>query len=243
LDVVSLFTNVSLDLALDSVSERLCLIKEKCSIPRDEFFTAVRFILNSTFFTFNGKIYQQTFGTAMGSPLSSIIADITLQDLENKAIGRISFNLPFYIYYRYVDDIALAAPSFMFNEVLGIFNSFYPRLRFTLKKGVDNKLNFLDVTIIVNNNLIEFDWFHKPFSGRYLNYKSNHSLYHKRGTIGLVDRAFLLSHPRFHRKNFELIVLLHNGYPLFYYFPCNTRASEDAISLESDRLRARRGPL
>lgn len=220
LDVVSLFTNIPLDLALDGVLERWCLIKEKCSIPRDEFLTAVRFILNSTFFTFNGKIYQQTFGTPMGSPLSPLIADITLQDLENKAIGRVPFNLPFY--YRYVDDIALAAPSSMFNEVLGIFNSFHPRLQFTLEEGVDNKLNFLDVTIIVNNNLIEFDWYHKPtFSGRYLNYKSNHPLCHKRGTIvGLVDRAFLLSHPRFHQKNFELIVgvLLDNGYPLFYIF-------------------------
>jgi len=57
----------------------------------------------------------------MGSPLSPIIADITLQDLENKAIGHVLFNLPFY--YRYVDDIALAASSSMFNEVLGIFNS------------------------------------------------------------------------------------------------------------------------
>lgn len=44
----------------------------------------------------------------MGSPLSPIIADITLQDLEEQAIVNIGFPLPFY--YRYVDDILLAAP-------------------------------------------------------------------------------------------------------------------------------------
>jgi len=59
-------------------------------------------------------------------PYSPLIADITLQDLENKAIRHIPFNLQFY--YRYVDDIALAVPSSMFNEVLVIFNSFHPRL-------------------------------------------------------------------------------------------------------------------
>jgi len=141
LDVVPLFTNIPLDLALDSVLERWCFIKEKCSIPRDEFLTAVRFILNSTFFTFNGKIYQQTFGAPMGSPLSPIMADIILQDLENKAIRYIPFNIPFY--YKYVDDIALAASSSMFGRVLDIFNSFHPRLQFTVEEGIDNNLIFL----------------------------------------------------------------------------------------------------
>ncbi|EFN66864.1 hypothetical protein EAG_04768, partial [Camponotus floridanus] len=51
-----------------------------CRIPRDEFLMAVRLILNSTFFMFNDVCYQQTFDTPMGSPLSPIIAEITLQD-------------------------------------------------------------------------------------------------------------------------------------------------------------------
>jgi len=37
------------------------------------------------------------------------------------------------------------------------------------------RLNFLDITIINNNNIIEFNY-HKPtFSGRYLNFLSLHS--------------------------------------------------------------------
>ncbi|KYN34033.1 hypothetical protein ALC56_11646 [Trachymyrmex septentrionalis] len=39
----------------------------------------------------------------------------------------------------------------------------------------DDRLNFLDVTVIRNNELIEFNWYHKPtFSGRYLNFWSQH---------------------------------------------------------------------
>jgi len=110
----------------------------------------------------------------------------------------------------------------MFNTVLQTFNSFHPRLQFTIEEGVDNRLNFLDITFIIENNVIYFDWYHKPtFSGRYLHYESRHPLCHKKGTvIGLTDRAFRLSHPRFHQKNLEFIVntLLTNGYPLSFIF-------------------------
>jgi len=74
----------------------------------------------------------------------------------------------------------------------------------------------------VDNNFLIFDWFHKPtFSGRYLNFNSQHPLCQKKGTIiGLVDRAFSLSHPRFHNKNLDFVirVLLDNGYPLKLIF-------------------------
>ena len=49
----------------------------------------------------------------MGSPLSPIMADITLQDLEIEALKSLPFEPPFY--YRYVDDIVLAAPILMFE--------------------------------------------------------------------------------------------------------------------------------
>jgi len=80
----------------------------------------------------------------------------------------------------------------------------------------------VDITLILNNNFLIFDWYHKPtFSGRFLHYESRHPLCHKRGTaIGLIDRAFRLSHPRFHEKNLRLVVniLLENGYPLIFLF-------------------------
>ncbi|XP_070152506.1 uncharacterized protein [Polyergus mexicanus] len=79
LDVVLLFTNVPIDLAMDSINNRCNHINDNCNIPRDEFLNAIRFVLDLTFFTFSDVIYRQTFGIPMGSPLSPIIADITLQ--------------------------------------------------------------------------------------------------------------------------------------------------------------------
>lgn len=106
LDVVSLFTNIPLDLALDSVSDRWRFIENKSAIPKKEFLSALRFVLSSTFFSFNNATYKQTFGTPMGSPLSPIIADIVMCDLEEYCLRSVNVRPSFY--YRYVDDIVLA---------------------------------------------------------------------------------------------------------------------------------------
>jgi len=67
--------------------------------------------------------------------------------------------------------IILAAP-FNFDDILKTFNSFHSRLEFTMENGSE-RINFLDFTIIKNNNILEFNWYHKlSFSGRYLNYLS-----------------------------------------------------------------------
>jgi len=155
----------------------------------------------------------------MGSPLSPVIADIVMQDLEKSVLGNFSFTIPFY--YRYVDDLVMAVPTTEIDHVFSAFNSFHPRIQFTIEIG-HNMINFLDTTIIIKNNKILFDWFHKPtFLGRYLNYLFQHLLSQKVGTItGLVDRAFLLSHPEFHQKNLDFVVrvLLENDYPLNLIF-------------------------
>jgi len=152
-------------MVIDSIVKRWDYIGKRCAISREEFIIAIRFVLSSTYFVFNHFCYQQTFGTPMGSPLSPIIADITLQDLESRAVTALPVTLPFYM--RYVDDIALTAPSSTFDTIVHIFNSYHPGLQFTMEEGVDGRLNFLNVTIISNNGFIQFDWFHKPtFSGR-----------------------------------------------------------------------------
>jgi len=85
-----------------------------------------------------------------------------------------------------------------------------------------NELNFLDLTIIKKDGGMIFNWFRKPtFSGRFLNFYSQHPFSHKRGIIySLVDKVILYSHPTFHKENMNLIVniLIDNGYPLEVIF-------------------------
>jgi len=161
----------------------------------------------------------------MGSPLSPIISNLVMRNLEERALD--ALGSPPSFYFRYVDDIAMAIPADSVDITLNIFNDLHPRLQFTSEMDGES-LNFLDIIIIKNNNRLEFNWYHKPtFSGRYLNYLSQHPISQKRGTIyGMVDRALRLSHPRFQRDNliFTINVLLNNDYPIRFIFDTiNTR--------------------
>jgi len=125
--IVSSINNPSYPLAayLHSIilKKRWEYISCNIKIPLNEFIIAISLIINSTFFKFNNKFYRQIFGTPMGFPLSPMLADIVLQDIEEAALCRIPAELPFYI--RYIDDILLAAPDDLLELTLEIFNSFH----------------------------------------------------------------------------------------------------------------------
>lgn len=76
-----------------------------------------------------------------------------------------------------------------------------------------DKYNFLDVTLIKYNKSIKF----KSLTGSInLLFQANiltsryNILFHKKSTImGMTDRAFLLSHPKYHAENIKFIVDVH----------------------------------
>ncbi|KYN38470.1 hypothetical protein ALC56_07147, partial [Trachymyrmex septentrionalis] len=73
----------------------------------------------------------------------------------------------------------------------------------SLRPEAPNEPAVISITVSINRNRFNFDWYRKPtFSGRFLNFYSNHPLTQKKDTIfSLVDRAFLLSDGMFHTKN------------------------------------------
>lgn len=46
--------------------------------------------MDSIFFSFNNLFYKQIFGTPMSSPLSPMVADLVIQDLEEMVISKLS---------------------------------------------------------------------------------------------------------------------------------------------------------
>ncbi len=101
-DVVSLFTSIPQELAMNTV-QRLLLQdgehNEDSEPSVEDILELLRFCLD-TIFTFNGKVYRQIKGTPMGSPVSGVIAEAVLRDLERKAME----NLQPRFWARYVDD-------------------------------------------------------------------------------------------------------------------------------------------
>ncbi|XP_018406344.1 PREDICTED: uncharacterized protein LOC108782548 [Cyphomyrmex costatus] len=219
LDVVSLFTNIPIDKAIDSIEGKWNHIKDKIKITKEEFLIAVNLVLNSTFFSFDGCFYRQNFGIPMGSPLSPIIADLVTRDLEDEALNKLTTQPLFY--YRYVDDIIMAIPKNIIDQTLNAFNSFHERLQFTVEIGGD-RISFLDIELVNHDSVLKFNVYRKPTSsGRFLNFYSSHPISQKKGIIlSMVDRTYLLSHPRYHQENLSYIIetLLNNDYPMDFIF-------------------------
>ena len=158
-DISFMYSNIPNDLALRNVLSRWDLMEKNTSIPFQEFKRAISIILNSTFFKFNDEFYEQIFGLPMGSPLSPILADLVIQDLKNDIFNTLTTYIPFY--FRYVDDIVLAAPINFIINILDFFNSYHERIKFTVDYGDDRGINFLDVKLLSDNGKIIFDLYKK----------------------------------------------------------------------------------
>jgi len=91
-----MYSNIPIELALGSVLKRWNAIEKNTSIPFQEFKRAISVILNSIFFRFNEEFYEQIFGLPMGSPLSPILADLVIQDLEYNIFNTLTIHIPVY---------------------------------------------------------------------------------------------------------------------------------------------------
>ena len=58
--------------------------------------------LTSTYFQYNGKHYKQLHGTAMGSPVSVVVAELVVQHVEERALATCRQTIPLWLCY--VDD-------------------------------------------------------------------------------------------------------------------------------------------
>ena len=77
-DVVSLFTNTSIPQSIEIISNKLKkdkTLKKRTLLAPEDIVELLEFVLTTTYFMFRGQVYQQKFGTAMGSPVSPIVAN------------------------------------------------------------------------------------------------------------------------------------------------------------------------
>ena len=105
-----------------------------------EICTLLEFCLNATYLAYRGVFYKQTFGTAMGSPVSVTVANLVMEDIEERALS--SFPFPPRFWKRYVDDTCCAIQSIDLDSFLEHLNSIESSIQFTVEKESDNTLPF-----------------------------------------------------------------------------------------------------
>ena len=88
-DIESLFTNVPIDTAVQAALQKLendPSLADRTTLTPAQIADLLKFVLRSTYFLYNGSIYEQKDGAAMGSPVSAVIANLYMESFEQQAI-------------------------------------------------------------------------------------------------------------------------------------------------------------
>ena len=211
-DVVSLFTKILTQLATQVAYQRLRndpSLPDRTSLTSDEILTLLDLCLNATFFAFRDTYYQQIHGTAMGSPVSVAVADLVMEDVESRALT--TYPNPPRFWKRYVDDTYCALKIQERDVFHRHLNSIEKTVQFTVEKGSESRLPFLDVLITREpDNTLATAVYRKPtHTDKYLDFQSNHPTSHNHRARNLPSTPTAIAE--------EEVKITHalklNGYP------------------------------
>ena len=168
-------------------------------------------------FLFNGNIYTQNDGVAMGSPLGPTLANIFVGYYE-KVLFSIT-NRPS-TYFRYVDDtFAIFGNADQYNSFLEDLNNLHPALKFTFEIEDNNSLPFLYVLVtkdLANRKYSTSVYRKRTFTGSYMRFES---FCHKERKYSLIKtlthRAMMICSPENLDSELKQLKKLFadNGYP------------------------------
>ena len=109
-----------------------------CNISKNQFEKLLRAALSNNYFLFDGSIYQQIDGVAMGSPLGPSLANAFLAHYKQVWLDDCPDEFKPVYYKRYVDDIFVLFRSAhhlkKFSEHL---NKKHANVKFTSEKEVN----------------------------------------------------------------------------------------------------------
>ena len=221
LDVECLFTNIPLEETRNISCDSLFGNEAKINnFSRNDFENLLRMALQNNFFNFDDKIYKQTGGVAIGSPLGPSLANAFLCFHEQIWLNDCPEDFKPVYYQRYVDNIfALFRSPDHLEKFTNYLNSKYKNIKFTYEKESNDSLPFLDILISRSENGFKKSVYHKStFSGVYSNFNSFIYDQYKIGLIfTLLFRTFSVvsDFSRFHTEVSHLKdILKKNAFPI-----------------------------
>ena len=243
-DVVSLFTNIPVQETINVIMNKLYprtpgVLRSDMNymgINSRTMRKALKWCLCNQTFTFDGSLYKQVDGCAMGSPLAPHMADIFMNHvLERKinnrrdsyfdvefrrfqAKGTVHPGIKIQFFGRYVDDTLVAVNSERDAELfLEYLNGLHHCVKFTMEKEDSGILPFLDILIKrLEDGISTTIYRKKTHSGVYSHYKCFIPEKFKRTLVyTLVDRAWKIcsTYQLWHREiSYLKTMLMSNGY-------------------------------
>jgi hypothetical protein len=118
----------------------------------------------------------------MGSPISSLIAEIFLQQYEDKNIKHLLDTKNIAFYARYVDDILIVFDTTKISPhtITRYINNIHSNIKLSTTYEQHSSIDFLDLTITRQHKKLEIDIYRKPTTtDTTINFLSNHPIEQK----------------------------------------------------------------
>ena len=214
-----------LQLALQCTETAIQQSTVKLPLPTEDITDLLNLCLTSTYFQYNGEHYKQLHGTAMGLPVSVVVAEIVMQHIEERALATCRQTIPLWL--RYVDDTFTAVHKDEIDDFHDHLNEQNADIQFTKETEENGKLPFLDCLVSRDNNELHTTVYRKPtHTDRLLDESSYNPTSHKATTIRtLTRRAQLVCHTPdslrdenrylervFHKNNYNADFIKRNIY-------------------------------
>ena len=145
-DVASLFTNVPLEDTINIILDRIYTRKElNIKIKRNQLKKLLYLCTKNVHFTFDGKMYLQIDGVAMGSPLGPVLANIFMVEFERTIVPSLQDSVK--LWRRYVDDTFAFVRKEDVDKVLHKLNGYHQNISFTYETESNASISFLDIKV------------------------------------------------------------------------------------------------
>ena len=197
-DVTALFTNVPLSETIDILVDKAFTNDwfnqtYDLNLEKEELTQLLEVATTNQLFQFDGQLYEQTDGVAMGSPLGPLMANVFMCHLEDKLArdGMVPS-----LYKRYVDDTLARMPNTdAAADFLATLNGLHPSLKFIMELPSENTIPFIGIQIIKNGTELETRVYRKPTNtGLLLHFQSHVDKRYKTGLLKtMLHRAHALS--------------------------------------------------
>ncbi|XGW35820.1 hypothetical protein V3C99_019196 [Haemonchus contortus] len=162
-DVVSLYTNVQNEQALQALSEMLDRHANNINtfgLSKMHIMTLVKECLSCNIFKWAGEYFSQVRGLAMGQRLAPVLAVCFMGRIEEPVLERHPL-----MYCRYIDDcFIITSTQFEMDECFRIMNEQSQYIKLTREVLRDGWLPYLNTQVKVSSGVVSVKWYRKTSS-------------------------------------------------------------------------------
>jgi hypothetical protein len=224
LRICNLYTSIPQNYVIKIIKSKLKKDENLSREERKELINLIEITIKQNYFESGGKFWIQKQGIPMESPISSVIVDIYLQDLENK-YSKIIDNESIKYIKPYVNNILIIYDSKLkkAKDILADLKKVSGDIKYTLDKANKKAINFIDLELRIEKGKIVTGLHHEFYTT--IHHTSNHPI--ERLLIHLIQKLPITEEVKSKEYNKTKQFAKNEGYELSESKFCEQPTIED----------------